>query len=332
MYHGQVHLHAHQKQFECRKKTTQTSSRRRLAHMGGNIRGATDYKGGGFFSMEGLEAEVKSDEVVAIVQMPGWLLAEGIQATHLGVPIPGWMQYDMGVIEDTSVHPPVVTHVNGQPLNKDQIYRVATKIADLTNGQSPPLKQYYQTHPEALPPKGAYVNIQAELMVYFARSLWRKLWQAVAEEVSQQKDMDENNAADYLEVLDRSGDGTVTVEEIQISLKNMLGISIDKREKTFAEFIHGYADTTGNGKITITDIRHFMEELNEDGPTTTTSDATTKNDNAATTKTKIRIVAPESDSDDSDVGDDDNSSYAAYEAHNIDNLMEEAEPHQFTYE
>jgi hypothetical protein len=77
--------------------------------MGGNIRGATDYKEGGFFSMEGLEAEVKSDEVVAIVQMPGWLLAEGIQATHLGVPIPGWMQYDMGVIEDTSVHPPVVT-------------------------------------------------------------------------------------------------------------------------------------------------------------------------------------------------------------------------------
>ena len=233
--------------------------------MGGNIRGNADYEAGSFFSLHTLEAEIKSDEVIAIVPMPGWLLAEGIQATHAGDPIPGWMQYDQGVIEDMSVQPPIVTHVAGKPLNKDRIYRVATKISDLTNGQSPPWTEYYKAHPEVLPSKGGYVNIQAELMVYFARNLWRKLWNAISEEISNSHHLDESNPADYLELLDRTGDGTVTVDEIQLALRNMLGISIDKREKTLAKFVHSYADTTGNGKITITDIEHFVNELRSDG-------------------------------------------------------------------
>jgi 2',3'-cyclic-nucleotide 2'-phosphodiesterase (5'-nucleotidase family) len=40
--------------------------------MGGNIRGGQDYNAGSFFSLEALEAEIKSDEVVAVVPMPGW--------------------------------------------------------------------------------------------------------------------------------------------------------------------------------------------------------------------------------------------------------------------
>ena len=62
--------------------------------MGGNIRGNVDeYPQGSFLSLEALEAEIKSDEVVGVVPMPGWLLAEGVEATHAGDPISGWMQY-----------------------------------------------------------------------------------------------------------------------------------------------------------------------------------------------------------------------------------------------
>ena len=233
--------------------------------MGGNIRGNADYEEGSFFSLEALEAETKADETVAIIDMPGWLLAEGVQATHAGDPIPGWMQYDSGVIEDTTQNPPVVTHVAGEPIDHDRIYKVATKISDLTNGQSPPWTEYYKAHPELLPPKGSYVNIQAELMGYFARTLWRKLWRAIGDHVSEHPKLDENTPADYIEVVDQSGDGTVTVDELQEALRTMLGISIDKREDTFAKFIIDYADTTGNGKITKDDIMHFMDELNDDG-------------------------------------------------------------------
>jgi len=319
--------------------------------MGGNIRGGTDYPEGSFFSLEALEAEIKSDEVIATVPMPGWLLAEGVQATHLGKPIPGWMQFDKGVVEDTSVHPPVVTHVAGEPIDKDRVYRVATKISDLTNGQSPPWRTYYLTHPEVLPPKGGYVNIQAELMPYFARNIWRKLWQGIAEEISSRHGEDEseaeNNAAttmkkigsshaemskstttmvsspsvstistdptDYLSVLDRTGDGSVSVEEIQYALKNILGISIDKREKTLAKFIHDYADTTGNGKVTITDIRHFCRELNSDGAMADDED------------TKLRVTAEadtEASSSDDDISSSDDGGYG-HEENLIEGCIDE---------
>ena len=79
-------------------------------------------------------------ESVAVVQMPGWLLAKGVSETHAGEPIPGWIQFDDGVKESYDVEdgkPPVVTHVNGLPIAHDITYRVATKISDLTNGQSP---------------------------------------------------------------------------------------------------------------------------------------------------------------------------------------------------
>ena len=107
--------------------------------MGGNIRGGTEYDKGSFFSLEALEAEIKSDEVIGVVTMPGWLLAEGVSQTHSGDPIPGWIQYDDGVKEEypEDGSPPIVTHVNGKPIEHDLTYRVATKISDLTNGQSP---------------------------------------------------------------------------------------------------------------------------------------------------------------------------------------------------
>ena len=233
--------------------------------MGGNIRGNTDYPDDSFFSLEALEAEIKSDEVIATVEMPGWLLAEGVEATHSGEPIPGWMQFDAGVVEDYSSGAPKVTHVGGLPIDPDRIYRVATKISDLTNGQSPPFTKYYTEHPELLPPKGNYVNIQSELMGYFARNLWHKLWDAINREVSDLCGIDdiECNAEERLDLLDRSGDGTVTVGEIQLAIRDLLGYSIDKREKTFAEFVHSFADTNDDGTVTLNDFMVLCEEMLE---------------------------------------------------------------------
>jgi hypothetical protein len=231
--------------------------------MGGNIRGNADYDIGSFFSLEALEAEIKSDENVAVVPMPGWLIAEGIQATHAGDPIPGWMQYDVGVKEDYSQNPPVVTHINGKQIEPDRVYRVATKIGDLTNGQSPPLTEYFTKYPERLPPKGAYVNIHADLMAYFARNLWRKIWDMITVELAAEGITNECNPGRRLASLDLSGDGFVTVEEIQAALRDKLGYSVDDSEKTLAEFVHSFADTGGNGKITERDFEVFCQEMDQ---------------------------------------------------------------------
>jgi hypothetical protein len=245
--------------------------------MGGNIRGGQDYEVGSYFSLEGLEAEIKSDEVISVVDMPGWLLAEGVSATHAGDPIPGWMQYDNGIHEDFTQSPPVVTQVAGKPLDPEKIYRVATKISDLTNGQSPPWTKYYNEHPELLPPKGNYVNIQAELMSYFAGNLWQRIWDSLSKELDEdcdaelyekrmQEDPDCDSACNpelRFETLDQDGDGVISVEELQEALSDYAGISVDPREKTLAEFVHEFADATGSGEVTVEDLEIFCTELGE---------------------------------------------------------------------
>jgi hypothetical protein len=250
------------------------TSRRQRKHdidavllMGGNIRGGTDYPVRSFFSLEALEAEIKGDEVIAVVPMPGWLLAEGVAATHAGDPIPGWMQYDHGIVEDFANGKPVVTQVRGKPIDHQKIYRVATKIPDLTNGQSPPWTEYYTQHPMLLPPKGAYVNIQAELMAYFAKNLWRKIWDDLSKTIGSECDVDAEmedcNAEMRMKTLDKDMDGLVSVEEIQAALADIVGLSVDDRELSLAQFVHSFADTTGSGEVTLDDLLAFCDEMGE---------------------------------------------------------------------
>jgi len=230
--------------------------------MGGNIRGGTDYPKGSFFSMEALEAEIKPDEVVGVVPMPGWLLSEGVQATHQGDPIPGWMQYDSGIQQDETG---AVTHVNGERLEENRIYRVATKISDLTNGQSPPWTEYYTKYMASLPPKGAYTNIHAELMSYFARNIWKRLWEAISEEIDDECSIS-SFAADchpeeMIKAMNSSGKGVVTVEDIHRLLKEKLGLSVHEEEMTLAQYVHSFADTNGDGTVSKRDFELFIKDM-----------------------------------------------------------------------
>jgi 2',3'-cyclic-nucleotide 2'-phosphodiesterase (5'-nucleotidase family) len=252
--------------------------------MGGNIRGNTEYPEGSFFSLEALEAEVKSNEVVAVVAMPGWLLAKGIEETHAGDPIPGWMQYDEGIQEDYSGNKPVVTHVAGEPIDPDRIYRVATKVGDITNGQSPSWTDYYTTNSYLIPPEGAYVNIHAELMAHFARNLWRRLWLAISRELEDEKYNLDGDCIpeDRLNILDSTGNGVITVDDIQVALRDLLGFSVDEDETALANFILSFADRSGDGRVTKKDFEIFCEEL---------SSETNKIDNLALASSHMTLEA-----------------------------------------
>jgi hypothetical protein len=167
-------------------------------------------------------------------------------------------------LEDFTQNPPVVTHVGGTEIDPHRIYRVATKIGDLTNGQSPPWTEYYTEYPEVLPPKGAYVNIQAELMTYFARNLWRKLWDALSDKLDDCGGVkDECDPEARMAELDEEGSGVVTVDNIQTALRDLLGYSVDDREKTLAQFVHSFADTTNNGEVTVLDFEVFCSEMED---------------------------------------------------------------------
>lgn len=236
------------------------------------VHSGEDYPSDSFFSLETLEAEIKADEVIGVVPIPGHVLAEGIVVTHAGDPIPGWMQYDDGIQEDMMADGKTsrVTRVAGQPLDPYRIYRVATKISDLTNGQSPPLKAYFTEHRDLLPAKGDYINVQKELMGFFARNLWRRLWEAIGDRIPDAEEMldaakqnpkletiEKVDSRLRLDVLDRDGSGIVTVDDIHVGLRDFLGLSVDNTEKTLAKHVHSIADATDNGKVTKHDFELF---------------------------------------------------------------------------
>lgn len=232
--------------------------------MGGNIRGNVDkYPEGTFFSLETLKQETKEDEKLAVVPMPGWLLAEGIQHTHSGDPIPGWIQYDSGVQQDEHGR---VTHVADAPLVPNRVYRVATKVSDLTNGQCPPWVQYYEHFPHVLPTSNdAYVNVQSELMSFFAKTAWLRLWQHMTEELlgedEEQECTDGNCPLERFTMLDMEGKGFISIADIQHALRGFLKYSIDDRETSLAELIHAHADHDEDGLVTMADVEHYCSEM-----------------------------------------------------------------------
>lgn len=277
--------------------------------MGGNIRGGQSYPLGSFFSLEMLEAEIKSDEVVGIVPIPGKVLEEGIICTYEGDPKPGWMQHDDGIVVDNSGTK--VLQVASQPLDPHRVYHVATKISDLGNGQSPPFRAYFTKHPELLPAKGSYWNIPTELMGYFARRLFKKVWDVTGQmittiattetddsntstetetETETETKLDSHNddirsllrstpntlkkvhSGLRLQLLDRNGDGQITVSELQLALQQILGLSVHPEEMKLAEFIHSYADRTGDGMVRQEDLEcyyDFETKQNEERTITT---------------------------------------------------------------
>lgn len=252
-------------------KSSLNTVRRQRAHavdavllMGGNIRGGSLYPLGSYFSLEMLEAEVKSDESLGVVEMPGWLLDEAVTQTHAGDPIPGWLQYDSGVREEGGR----VVDVGGLPLEPLRVYRVGTKVSDLTNGQSAALTAYYTLHPNLLPPKGAYVNVHSELMGFFARNMWRKIWEAIAprsvdgsvDTLCQLGD-EPCQSKRRLEALDLSASGDISVQDIHTALQVVVGLSVDADQQSLATFIHSFADADGDGKVTLADFETFCAEM-----------------------------------------------------------------------
>ena len=181
-------------------------------------------------------------------------------------------RYDDDIKEELIDGTKRVTTVAGKPLEPSRLYRVATKITDLTNGQSGPLTKYFKANPNALPAKGSYYNIHAELMGFFARGLFSKLWDATSELLPNPEDvleetcnpqlsLNETESRLRLAALDREGTGTVTVDNIQAALRDFLGLSVVNEVKILAEAIHDCADMTGDQSVSVVDFEKFCESM-----------------------------------------------------------------------
>ena len=115
------------------------------------------------------------------------------------------------------------------------------------------------------------MNIQSDLMAFFARNLWRKLWEATGLRIHDSNDssnLSEDECSietcdpeGRLSTLDSDGDGIVTPEDIQHALRDFLGLSISEDETTLADYVYSFADTTGDGTVTTEDFEIFCTEM-----------------------------------------------------------------------
>lgn len=110
-------------------------------------------------------------------------------------------------------------------------------------------------------------------MGFFARNLWRKLWEATGLRIDEVSDtsksskelcsMEACNPEGRLSTLDRDGDGIVTPQDIQFALKEFLGLSISEDQTILADYVYSFADTTGTGEVTLQDFEMFCTEMPE---------------------------------------------------------------------
>ena len=109
-------------------------------------------------------------------------------------------------------------------------------------------------------------------MGFFARNLFRKLWDATGERIPDPEEeleemshpappLEEIESRWRISILDRNNDGVVSVDDIHCGPRDFLGLSVDSEEKTLAEYIHSYADVAGNGMVTVDDFEYFCTGL-----------------------------------------------------------------------
>lgn len=139
---------------------------------GGAIRGSREYRGA--LTYGALEAEIPFDNEMAVVSMPGRVVAEAIAASRRNAPREsgGFLQIDDGMTMDGES----LVGIGGAPFVPERDYRIAT-VRNFFLGLDgiEPLVDFARTHPERIPPEDSGRSIRLVLVDAFAVGLWKQL-------------------------------------------------------------------------------------------------------------------------------------------------------------
>lgn len=150
----------------------------------GNIRGNRDYvpveghhRGTRWaFTMADLELELPWPSPFVTVFMRGCDIAAALEwsRSHIPALFGGFLQADTGVAFQAGEN--VVTHINGEPLEQERLYRVAVMLASLNGMNSNPAFTAWRHFPSnVVPPADAGKPVKTILLSYFARQEWMNL-------------------------------------------------------------------------------------------------------------------------------------------------------------
>lgn len=181
---------------------------------GGNVRGGRNYGDSENMTLETLQSEIEETKEVLVIPVPGLVLRVGFRETY-GVPNPGWMQYDDGVVLDGDGE---CTHVNGKPIDLTKVYKVGSIVDFWRKSDSPTIGAYFEVHPHSLPEPDSGVNIHYLLMRLFAAGIWTRIFKAMR--IDLEKGSFDPEA---FRRIDADGDGKLSKADLQKALADVVG-------------------------------------------------------------------------------------------------------------
>jgi 2',3'-cyclic-nucleotide 2'-phosphodiesterase (5'-nucleotidase family) len=192
---------------------------------GGNIRGSRDYEEHEQFTLELLQSELENVDVY-IAQLPGDILRGALRETWTQ-PGTGWFQHDVGIVVDSEG---LVVSVNGEPLDPNRMYVIATLEDWFRPRDGPSIGRYYEENPEQKPAKGL-APVYTVILRHMAQQSWQRLFTIL--------DVDSSGSIDTVEFdkLDLDRNGYVNRHDIMATLGRTLGLQTFPGEYTFVDFV-----------------------------------------------------------------------------------------------
>jgi len=220
---------------------------------GGGVRGGADYEAGPF-TMGDLYKEFGFETAMAIIPLPGKIIAESIKSSReASKPAPNFLHVDdeAAVTDDH-----VMTAINGHPIDADKIYKVAIYQLLITGlNVIQPLLGYVQEN-VAVPDEEICRPIKHIAMEVCIKDAWRNLVgmspyggpDCTAETSAEESEELKMTVDAAMRKMDLNGDGVIDASE----LKKMLAEA--DMAVSLVEKMISMIDNDGDGKISAKDL------------------------------------------------------------------------------
>lgn len=227
---------------------------------GGSIRGQADYQAGPI-TMGDLYKELAYETEMALVRLPGWVIADSIRNTRSSEkPAPGFLHCDLGVVINEALH---VLEINQEPFDAERVYNVAIFEALLTGMNAiEPMLTYASEH-KVIPDADSCLPAKTVIMTACIKRTWQDLVGYGAK-----WDLDHNGMIDNQELtagidrvlatIDTSKDGRIDISELRSYLerehKNREAASSFLLERMISTL-----DTDKDGMVSAQELRRIAQ-------------------------------------------------------------------------
>jgi 2',3'-cyclic-nucleotide 2'-phosphodiesterase (5'-nucleotidase family) len=192
---------------------------------GGNIRGSRHYRDDEQFTLELLRSELENVDIYK-TQLPGSILRVGLRETWTQ-PGTGWFQHDAGVLTDDEGF---VVSVNGEQLDPNRTYVIATMADFFRSRDGPSIGAYYETNPERVPNQ-SHGPVYHVILRHMAEQWWRRIFNIL--DIDSSGFMDDDEFA----IIDVNGNRKLDRCDVMDSLQRILGLQTYEGENTLVDYV-----------------------------------------------------------------------------------------------